>query len=169
MSGHTTYTTIATHPNGSPQHLPFLAGIALLPFQLALLDGIAKLSVVGSCGLLAGQDQRAAMGTFLKLAGGGPGDDSISIDAFIEQASEYETKGDLADRVWQVINTAFRTHPFGAVRAAELKRWIDSGDYDKILAGDYRRRSDAAHRRSLRILPTPRSTIASRPREHSTR
>ena len=26
----------------------------------------------------------------------------------------------------------------------ELQRWIDSGEYDKILAGDYRRRSDAA-------------------------
>jgi hypothetical protein len=61
----------------------------------------------------------------------------------MQQARSYETDGDLADKVWQVINTAFRTHPFGTVRAAELQRWIDSGEYDKILGGDYRRRSDA--------------------------
>jgi hypothetical protein len=43
-----------------------------------------------------------------------------------------------------VINTAFRTHPFGTVRAAELQRWVNSGEYDKIIGGDYRRRSDSA-------------------------
>ena len=37
-----------------------------------------------------------------------------------------------------------RTHPFGTVRAAEIQRWVKSGEYDKILAGDYRRRSDAS-------------------------
>ncbi len=62
----------------------------------------------------------------------------------MEQAKAYQTEGDLADKVWQVINTAFRTHPFGTVRAAELQRWIDAGGYDKIVGGDYRRRDDAA-------------------------
>ena len=32
-----------------------------------------------------------------------------------------------------MINTAFRTHPFGTVRAAELQRWVQSGEYDKIV------------------------------------
>ena len=146
MSGHTTYTTIAIIIlTIGLNNLPFLAGIALLPFQLALLEWYRKAELSSDrAGLLAGQDTDAAFGTFLKLAGGGAGDDTISIDAFIQQAAEYETGGDLADRVWQVINTAFRTHPFGTVRAAELKRWIDSGEYQKILNGDYRRRSDAA-------------------------
>jgi hypothetical protein len=95
-------------------------------------------------GLLATQDTRVSISTFLKMAGGAAGDDSISIDAFLEQAKQYETQGDLADKVWQVINTAFRTHPFGAVRAAELQQWIESGEYQKIVGLDYRRRSDAA-------------------------
>jgi hypothetical protein len=85
------------------------------------------------------------MSTFLKMAGGRKYDDEISIEEFQKQARDYETQGNVADRVWQVINTAFRTHPFGTVRAAELQRWIDSGDYDKIVTGgDYRRRNDAA-------------------------
>jgi len=116
-----------------------------LPFQLALLEWYRKAELSSDrAGLLATQNPQAVMSTFLKLAGGGAGDDTISVDAFIEQAGEYETGGDLADRVWQVINTAFRTHPFGTVRAAEMKRWIDSGEYEKILNGDYRRRGDAA-------------------------
>jgi len=143
MSGHTTYTTIAIIIlTVGIQNLPFLAGMALLPFQLALMEWYRKAEFSADrAGLLATQDRRVTMGTFLKMAGGPAVDDQISIDAFMEQAKTYETSGDFADRVWQVINTAFRTHPFGTVRAAELQRWIDAGDYDKILAGDYRRRS----------------------------
>lgn len=44
-----------------------------------------------------------------------------------------------------MINTAFRTHPFGTVRAAELQRWVQSGEYDKIIVqGEYRRRADSS-------------------------
>ena len=39
-----------------------------------------------------------------------------------------------------LLNTAFRTHPFHTVRAAELLRWHRSGDYDAIIAGNYMRR-----------------------------
>ena len=40
----------------------------------------------------------------------------------------------------KVVNTAFRDHPFATVRAAELQRFVDSGQYAKVLAGDYVRR-----------------------------
>jgi len=30
------------------------------------------------------------------------------------------------------------------LRVAELRRWVDGGDYERILSGDYRRRSDDA-------------------------
>jgi hypothetical protein len=146
MSGHTTYTTIAIIiMTIGLNNLPFLAGMALLPFQLALLEWYRKAELSADrAGLLTTQDPRVSMSTFLKMAGGGAGEDVISVDAFMVQAKEYETTQDLGDRVWQVINTAFRTHPFGTVRAAELARWVESGGYDKILKGDYRRRSDTA-------------------------
>ena len=35
-----------------------------------------------------------------------------------------------------------RSHPFAVVRATELRRWVDSGDYTRVLAGDYPRRQD---------------------------
>jgi len=146
MSGHTTYTTIAVIIlTIGLQNLPFLAGLALLPFQLALLEWYRKAELSADrAGLLATQDVRTSFSTFLKMAGGKAYGDEISVDAFMNQARSYETEGDFADKIWQVINTAFRTHPFGTVRAAELQRWIEAGGYEKILGGDYRRRGDAA-------------------------
>lgn len=146
MSGHTTYTTIAIIIlTIGIQNLPFLAGIALLPFQLALMEWYRKAELSADrAGLLVTQDPRVSMNVFLKMAGGGAGDDELSLDAFMEQAEAYETSSDLADKVWQVINTAFKTHPFGTVRAAELSRWVKSGEYDRIIAGDYRRRGDSS-------------------------
>jgi len=146
MSGHTTYTTIAIIIlTLGINNLPFLAGIALLPFQLALMEWYRKAEFSADrAGLLVSQDLRITASTFMKMAGGKELDDSLSVDAFLEQAANYEGQNEFADKVWQVINTAFRTHPFGTVRAAELQRWVQSGAYDKILAGDYRRRDDAA-------------------------
>jgi hypothetical protein len=145
MSGHTTYTTIAIIIlTLGLNNLPFLAGIALLPFQLALMEWYRKAEFSADrAGLLTTQDIRVTASTFMKMAGGKELDDTLSVDAFLEQASHYEGQNEFADKVWQVINTAFRTHPFGTVRAAELQRWVASGEYDKILRGDYRRRSDA--------------------------
>jgi hypothetical protein len=84
------------------------------------------------------------MSLFLKLAGGLRYDDQIDLDAFLVQAAEYEEQGDMADHVWKILNTAFRTHPFATVRAAELQRWIRSGEYDRILRGEYARRGEEA-------------------------
>lgn len=144
MSGHVLYRTIAmiimyVGLGG----LPFLAAAVLFPFQLALLEWYRKSELSSDRAALLGvQDQRAVMMTFLKLAGGRDYGDTIDLDDFIKQAKEYETQGDVWDRVWQVINTVFRDHPFNTVRAGELQRWIDAGAYDKILAGEYVTRAD---------------------------
>src|SRR5512145_2343106 len=85
MSGHTTYTTIAIIIlTIGLNNLPFLAGIALLPFQLALLEWYRKAELSADrAGLLATQDVDVSMRTFLKMAGGGAGDDDeINLEAF---------------------------------------------------------------------------------------
>jgi hypothetical protein len=75
----------------------------------------------------------------MKLAGGG---DLSQIDttAFLEQAAEYESGGDLRDSIHKIGMTAWSTHPVPVARAAELRKWIDGGDYGRILGGDYPRR-----------------------------
>jgi len=144
MSGHVVYSTIAIIiMTVGLNNLPFLAGIALMPFQLALLEWYRKAEFSSDrAGLLVTQDRETSLRTFLKLAGGGAGDDAIDLDAFMRQASEYETQGTAWERVWKILNTAFRDHPFNTVRAAELQRWITSGEYDRILSGTYLRRGD---------------------------
>lgn len=145
MSGHSTYRTIAILIlTVGVSNLPFLAGIALLPFQLAILDWYRKSEFSADRATLLGvQDRRVAMTLFLKLAGGMRNeDDTLDLDTFMAQAAEYETSGTAWDTVLKIVNTAFRDHPFATVRAAELQRWIDAGGYDRIMSGDYHRRGD---------------------------
>ncbi|HYV96162.1 MAG TPA: M48 family metallopeptidase [Gemmatimonadaceae bacterium] len=149
MSGHTTYRTIAliilmVGLNG----LPFLAGLAMLPFQIALLEWYRKAELSSDrAGLLGTQDIRVAQMSFLKMAGGGTmGSHKIDLDTFLVQAREYEIDGGAWDKVLKVVNTAFRDHPFATVRAAELQRYVDSGEYAKILSGDYVRRGQEKDR-----------------------
>ena len=144
MSGHVLYRTIATilmtFGLGS---LPFLAAAIIFPFQMALLEWYRKSELSSDrASLLALQDRRAVMMTFLKVAGGPAHGHTIDLDAFMAQAAEYETQGDAWDKVLQVLNTVFREHPFNTVRAGELQRYIDAGRYDAIIAGTYDRRSD---------------------------
>jgi hypothetical protein len=70
----------------------------------------------------------------------------MDLNAFLVQAAEYEETGGALDRIFQILNTLDRTHPFNTLRAAELQRWIGSGDYDRILRGEYTRRGPTAQR-----------------------
>jgi Zn-dependent protease with chaperone function len=144
MSGHMTYRTVAliliAIGTGT---LPFPLGVALLPFQLALLEWHRKSELsTDRAGLLAVQDPLVAHRTFMKLAGGPDYGDAADVQEFIRQAATYETGGDAWDKVLKLVNTAFREHPFHTVRAGELERWQASGTYDAILAGTYVRRGE---------------------------
>jgi Zn-dependent protease with chaperone function len=158
MSGHATYTTMAILLLWfGRQNLPFLAGMAMLPVELALLEWYRKSELSSDrAGLLAGQDPTAAMMAELKMAGGKPrsmsdegigiDDDEINLDEFLVQAEEYETGGTAIDSLFKFLNVAFRTHPFHTVRAAQLHRWVRSGEYHRILEGDYPRRGSEPDR-----------------------
>ncbi len=151
MSGHTTYRTIAIIILFfGMRNLPILAGMALLPFQLALLEWYRKSELSSDRGALLGtQDQTTAMRTFLKLAGGERYDDEIDLDEFMAQAAEYEVDESTWDSVLKILNTAFRDHPFHTLRAAELQRWVQRGEYTEILSGNYQRRDTSDGDRPL--------------------
>ena len=142
MSGHPTYTTLAIIIlYFGVSNLPFLAAVAILPFQLALLEWYRKSEFSADrAGLLTVQDLNTVMSTEMKLAGGREYGDTLRVEEFIRQAEQYETGGDAWDTVLKIMNTVMRTHPMHTVRAAELLRWHRAGGFDKILAGDYIRR-----------------------------
>jgi Zn-dependent protease with chaperone function len=143
-SGHAVYKTILsilTRWAASLSWLP-VGAIALRGIIAAMLEWWRKAELSGDrAGLLAGQDPAAALRLLMKMAGGG---DLAQIDtaAFLEQAAEYEGGGDLRDSFHKIRMTAWSTHPVPVARAAQLRHWIDSGGYGRVLAGDYPRRAD---------------------------
>jgi hypothetical protein len=92
-------------------------------------------------GLLVGQDPETALRTLMKLAGGGY-DNETDLNEFMVQADEYRKGGDVADAVFKVLNILGSTHPFHVLRAAELRDWIEAGEYDRVLRGEYKRRGE---------------------------
>jgi hypothetical protein len=75
----------------------------------------------------------------MKLAGGARLSE-LNSDAFMEQAHDYDAVPDVRDGLLKLLQLQGNSHPFAVTRFAELSRWIDSGEYERILAGDYPRR-----------------------------
>lgn len=144
MSGHALYQSMLMHLLNLIGVFGWIpgGGLGLRALIAALREWQRKAELSGDrAGLLAVQDFQPALRTQMKLAGGAHLD-RIDVDAFLEQAAEYESTGDLRDGVLKLLNTERQTHPFAVVRAAELKRWSQSEDYRAILAGEYPRRED---------------------------
>jgi Zn-dependent protease with chaperone function len=129
-----------------------IVGLAARAVLVALLEWSRKSEL--SCdraGLLSIQDPEMVMRTMLKMAGGGETDET-SLQEFIVQAEEYREGGDVADQVFKILNLLGSTHPFYVLRVSELRAWIETGDYDRILRGEYSRRDeeDPAYKEDLR-------------------
>ena len=56
------------------------------------------------------------------------------------QAMEYENWDDPSDRVRRFFNEIGRTHPYAVRRVSEVMKWVQSGEYDRIIRGEYRTR-----------------------------
>jgi len=147
VSGHALYRTIAEILlNVSLGALPFLAGIALLPIRLAILEWSRKSELSADrAGLLGSQDVLASQQLFMKMAGGPKGEHfagPMDLNAFMAQANEYLQTNEGLDIVYKILNTLALTHPMHTVRAAELQAWVGTGAYERILRGEYVRRGD---------------------------
>lgn len=86
-------------------------------------------------GLLACQDVTACIRAMIKMAGLPQSQyKHINTQAFIDQAHEFNTKNTgFLDESFKFIAIANSTHPWLVLRAAELLKWVDSGEYDALL------------------------------------
>jgi Zn-dependent protease with chaperone function len=145
LSGHAVYQTLLVrlvNLSGVLVMVPFTIGIRLIVAALMEWSRKAELSA-DRAGLLATQDPAVAFRVHMKLASGGHLD-QLDPTSFFAQGAEYEASGDLRDSLLKLMILERQTHPFAVVRAAELRRWVDSGAYTRVLAGDYPRRADDA-------------------------
>jgi Zn-dependent protease with chaperone function len=144
LSGHAVYRTMAIILHDWAARLSWLpvGSIALRAISAGLREWWRKAELSADrAGLLAGQDPHASLRVEMKLAGGG---DLTQVDvaAFLEQAAEYDRAGDLRDSMIKIGMVLDRSHPLPVARASALRRWVDSGDYQRILSGEYPRRDD---------------------------
>ena len=147
FSGHALYRTMLYGLTALASRIAWipLGYIGLRAIVTALEEWQRKSELSADrAGLLAGQDQDAAKRALMKLAGG-PRLAEMNSEAFLEQAREYDSaNGDLRDAFFKLIQTQGTSHPFAVVRFAELDRWANGGDYERILGGEYDRREDDA-------------------------
>ncbi|MDH6194188.1 Zn-dependent protease with chaperone function [Mycobacterium frederiksbergense] len=144
LSGHSVYRTMLNHLLRLASSFGFipLGGWALRAIVAALLEWQRKSELSGDrAGLLCGQDFDTAIRVELKLAAGSHLE-KLDSQAFLAQARDYEATGDMRDGLLKLLNLELRTHPFSVLRAAALTKWVDTGGYGAIMAGDYPRRSD---------------------------
>ncbi|MFJ5552225.1 M48 family metallopeptidase [Streptomyces sp. NPDC093225] len=144
LSGHAVYRTILLFLTNLALKVAWipLGTVTVTALVTALREWFRKSELSADrAGLLVGQDLQASMRGLMKLAGGHHLHE-MNVDAFLEQAKEYEESGDLRDSVLKILNLLPRTHPFTTVRAAELKRWAESRDHQRLMDGHYPRRSE---------------------------
>lgn len=114
-----------------------IGNLLLLPLQMALLkwDRCSELTADRGM-LLSTRDPELSLRVLLKLAGGAARwRDAMSLEAFMEQAMRARQAGEegVLDRIYTLLQTAARTHPFPLWRAAELWQWACRGEYLDIL------------------------------------
>ena len=73
---------------------------------------------------------------------GGAASRKLSLDAFVKQAQEYEEWEPGFDKMARFSRSLLTTHDYPVKRVSELMKWVRSGDYDRIMSGEYRKRTE---------------------------
>ena len=116
-----------------------LAGKFIVPIQLGLNYWYRMSEFTADrAGLLVCQDLEAALGAIMKMAGLPKRYFNTSDPhVFAKQAKEFMTKyGDTTDKIIRNISILDDTHPWTVMRAYELIKWVENGDYEKVLNGN---------------------------------
>jgi Zn-dependent protease with chaperone function len=142
LSDHVLYITALNILLAAGSGLPLGLGLPVRAVRAVLLEWVraAELSC-DRAAVLAVRDPRIVCRALMVIAGGLPAD-QLDIDAFMAQAMEYENWDDKHDRVRRFFNEINRTHANAVRRVSEIMRWVQSGEYDRIQRGEYRRRGD---------------------------
>jgi Zn-dependent protease with chaperone function len=127
---------------GGSVRLPILAGLPLMAIQFALLEWFraAELSCDRAAALVT-RDPLAVCRALMVISAGEAAAD-LNLDAFITQAMEYDEGGIGLERITRLLQDMSLTHPMPVRRVHHLLAWVRSGDYDRIVGGDYMRRGE---------------------------
>jgi Zn-dependent protease with chaperone function len=142
LSDHVLYRTALEVLLAAGNGLPLGLGLPVRAVRAVLLEWSRATEL--SCdraAVLAVRDPRIVCRALMVIAGGLPAD-RLDLDAFMTQAMEYENWEDSHDRVRRFFNEINLTHSNAVRRVSEVMSWVQSGEYDRIIRGEYRRRGD---------------------------
>ena len=86
-------------------------------------------------GLMCCQDKDAAVRSFMKMAGVPQTHfNNLNMDTFIQQARDFKQLDEEGmNKLIKVLSIAEANHPWTVMRAAELLKWINEGEYRKFV------------------------------------
>jgi len=144
LSDHMLYRTALIILLSAGGSLPFSLGLPFRAVRAVLLEWFraAELSC-DRAGALVVRDPKIVCRLQMTLSGAMHVRD-LNLDAFMAQAMEYEGWDDPSDRVRRFFNELGKTHPDSVRRVSEVMKWVQSGDYDRIIRGEYRTREQDA-------------------------
>jgi Zn-dependent protease with chaperone function len=140
LSDHMVYVTALNILLSVGNGLPFFLGLPFRAVKAVLLEWYRATEL--SCdraATLAVRDPQIVCRTLMVTAGGMPASE-LNLDAFMAQAMEYESWDDPSDRVRRFFNEIGQTHTYAVRRVSEVMKWVQSGEYDRIVRGEYRTR-----------------------------
>jgi Zn-dependent protease with chaperone function len=148
LSDHMVYMTALSILLSVGNGLPFFVGIPFRAVRAVLLEWFraAELSC-DRAATLAVRDPEIICRALMVLSSGMPADE-LNLSAYMAQAMDYEGWDDASDRVRRFLNEMGRTHSSAVRRVSEVMRWVQSGDYDRIIRGEYRTRDQQADPRA---------------------
>jgi Zn-dependent protease with chaperone function len=122
--------------------MPLMMGLPLVAVRLALLEWYraAELSC-DRAATLVNQDPMVTCRTLMVMAGGAASR-RLNLNAFIRQAGEYRDTEFGWDRIARLRLELAPSHPIPVRRVHEVMDWVRSGEYDRIVSGEYLRRGD---------------------------
>jgi Zn-dependent protease with chaperone function len=119
-----------------------LAGLPLAAIRLALLEWsrAAELTCDRAAAIVT-RDPQAVCRSLLAISAG-TAVDRLSLDAFIAQGMEYDSGGRGFERISRLLADLGLTHPLPVRRVRMLLDWVREGEYDRVVGGEYLRRSE---------------------------
>jgi Zn-dependent protease with chaperone function len=124
--------------------IPALAGLPLLAIRSALLEWYRAAELSSDrAATLVNRDPLVTARTLMVVAGG-ISSKRLSTDAFLKQGQDFHEWASAWDRLSRLISQLNLTHSYPVRRVSELMDWVRSGDYDRIISGDYLRRDTDA-------------------------
>jgi hypothetical protein len=124
----------------SPARLPLPINLPVRALVLVLLEWFRAAELSSDrAAVLAVRDPQLTCRALMTISAGVPSR-QLDLDAFLTQAKDYEDWTDPHDRTRRFFLEIGRGHPIAVRRVAEIMRWVQEGDYDRIVGGDYIRR-----------------------------